>query len=141
MAASSPKQWFYVPTDQNPADIATRHLNASDLHDSVYISGPSFLHKTVKSNYQDYPLVEPNCDKEARPLVSSVKTSVQKVCDLSSRFSSFSSWNSLVRALLVTKSYVRRYRKAIKPSCQGIKRLLSEPFRMMYLTMNLLVLR
>ena len=119
-----PKQWFHVPTDQNPADIATRHFNASDLQNSAYISGPSFLRETAESDHQDYPLVEPNCVKEVRPQVISIKTSVQKNGNLSDRFSRFSSWECLVRALLVIKSYVRGYRKASKPSRQEVEQFI-----------------
>ena len=37
------EKWFYVPTAQNPADVGTRGLAASALHDSGWVKGPQFL--------------------------------------------------------------------------------------------------
>ncbi|KAK3088641.1 hypothetical protein FSP39_021780 [Pinctada imbricata] len=38
-----PEHWQHVPTDQNPADLATRNFEAKDLAESIWITGPSFL--------------------------------------------------------------------------------------------------
>ena len=43
--ASTPEQWRYVPTQQNPADLATRSVNAQSLNESIWLMGPSFLHQ------------------------------------------------------------------------------------------------
>ena len=40
---TSPSQWRYIDTTQNPADLATRRLTASNLMDSDWIKGPHFL--------------------------------------------------------------------------------------------------
>ena len=45
--ASSPHQWRYVPSDQNPADDASRGLSANDLLNATrWINGPEFLWKS-----------------------------------------------------------------------------------------------
>eukprot|EP00914_Ancora_sagittata_P012894 GHVO01024903.1.p1 GENE.GHVO01024903.1~~GHVO01024903.1.p1 ORF type:complete len:167 (-),score=6.03 GHVO01024903.1:61-537(-) len=36
-------RWFYVHTDQNPADIASRGGSSSELTKSIWFNGPSFL--------------------------------------------------------------------------------------------------
>ncbi|RXN14933.1 hypothetical protein ROHU_008863 [Labeo rohita] len=41
--SSNPDQWRYVPTDQNPADHATRFVPAADLRKTNWLSGPKFL--------------------------------------------------------------------------------------------------
>jgi hypothetical protein len=46
-ASSSPEQWSYVATDQNPADIATRHLSSTDLPDSHRSQWPLAIVKKV----------------------------------------------------------------------------------------------
>ena len=33
--SSSAEQWFYVPTQKNPADLATRSVQAQNLKDSI----------------------------------------------------------------------------------------------------------
>jgi hypothetical protein len=38
---STPKQWNYVPTDCNPADSATRTLQAHEIHSSKWLLGPT----------------------------------------------------------------------------------------------------
>lgn len=42
---SSCKDWYYVSTDNNPADIATRPHTPKQLEQSVWFSGPEFLTK------------------------------------------------------------------------------------------------
>ena len=117
-ASSSPEQWSYVATDQNPADIATRHLSSTDLPDSVYLSGPSFLLQNVYDNEQEYTctLVNPSTDKEVRPLVTTIKTDIHKDIGLSNRFSHFSSWNSLVRDITLLKRVVLKLHDTSPPS-------------------------
>ncbi|KAK3739372.1 hypothetical protein QZH41_004769 [Actinostola sp. cb2023] len=44
--SSTPNQWRYVSTQVNPADLATRSVQASDLEDSTWHKGPKFLHNT-----------------------------------------------------------------------------------------------
>ena len=40
--ASTPEQWRYVPTQQNPADLATWSVNAQSLNESIWLRGPHF---------------------------------------------------------------------------------------------------
>ncbi|KAF2347378.1 Retrotransposon Pao, partial [Trinorchestia longiramus] len=39
LSASSASQWTYVPTDKNPADIATRPISPVDLRESNWLTG------------------------------------------------------------------------------------------------------
>ena len=51
---SEPKQWLYVDTRDNPADDASRGLNAETLIErSRWIVGPAFLWKPQKKNGQN----------------------------------------------------------------------------------------
>ncbi|KAJ8041002.1 hypothetical protein HOLleu_15480 [Holothuria leucospilota] len=42
-AVSDPNQWQYIPTDQNPADIASRSVPADQLTKTTWFRGPDFL--------------------------------------------------------------------------------------------------
>ena len=65
---SSPQQWHYVPMDQNPADLATRSVPASRLTDTVWFTGPEFLHRPLQSEtHKSLELVDPETDVEVRP--------------------------------------------------------------------------
>ena len=98
---SSPNQWRYVETKENPADLATRCLSASSLQGSDWLHGPSFL----KSNSspqdkleQDFAINEN--DPEVRREVAVKATSTLKPNSLGSqRFQRFSSLHSLQRAI------------------------------------------
>lgn len=63
-----PEQWKYVPTQNNPADLATRPILADNLKDSLWYSGPQrFLDEAYLLTNNSYSLVNPVKDKELRP--------------------------------------------------------------------------
>ena len=39
-----PNQWHYVPSHLNPADLATRSVDAQSISESIWHTGPAFLH-------------------------------------------------------------------------------------------------
>lgn len=99
--SSQPQQWKYVPTEQNPADYATRSVTAARLADTTWLSGPSLLTEVPEESLEPstFELVNPNMDVEVRPQISTLntQTTVQQLG--SQRFSKFSSWQSLNRAI------------------------------------------
>ena len=42
---STPEQWRYVESEQNPADLATRGVPTNKLMESSWLKGPEFLKK------------------------------------------------------------------------------------------------
>lgn len=46
--STKPEQWFYIPTEHNPADLASRSVQASRLAETTWLTGPAFLHKPDK---------------------------------------------------------------------------------------------
>ena len=42
---STPEQWRYVESEQNPADLATRRVPTNKLMESSWLKGPEFLKK------------------------------------------------------------------------------------------------
>ncbi|KAK3082830.1 hypothetical protein FSP39_006584 [Pinctada imbricata] len=109
--SSKPTQWKYVPSDINPADLATRSVDAGDLQSSTWLKGPEFLREDSDvSQPLPFPMIEPDSDKEVRPEVRCFKTEevdtyIPKLG--SHRFESFSSWKSLIHAMSLLK-YVAR---------------------------------
>ena len=99
---SSPKQWKYVDTSENPADLSTRCLNAQSLTGSDWLTGPSFLrdpNRTATEDEEDEIPLDEN-DPEVRKNTMSLKTQTSKHRGLGAdRFSRFSSLHSLQRAI------------------------------------------
>ncbi|XP_062603438.1 uncharacterized protein LOC134265202 [Saccostrea cucullata] len=104
---SSPAQWSYVSTDKNPADIATRYSHTA-LTTSLqnWIAGPQWLKIVPDETKTDYPLIEPESDKEIRQEVVSSKTRISTETLVSNRFCKNSTWNSLVKAISTLRRFL-----------------------------------
>lgn len=108
--SSPPNQWTHVPTEQNPADQATRSVSALHLANSLWLTGPScdILTRTLPEPQLRFPLVEPNSDCEIRPEVTCSKIQIDDETPTnhrigSERFLRFSTWESLVRGVKLLK--------------------------------------
>ena len=98
--SSSPEQWFYLLTQKNPADLATRSVQAQNLKDSIWHSGPRFLYhhgSSVNGTISSDASLPTEDDPEVRLLVESLVTEVLQNTSLgTSRFSRFSRWEDLM---------------------------------------------
>lgn len=115
-------------SEQNPADVASRGCSTRELPQSTWLSGPDFLKDDTQlgDQPQTYDLVNPDMDEEVRKQVTCKKTFIASLLqssqpgDLSTwceRFKKFSTWMSLVRAIVCLKRFVARTRcKKIKSS-------------------------
>ncbi|KAI3364029.1 hypothetical protein L3Q82_010792 [Scortum barcoo] len=75
-----PEQWFYIPTERNPADITSRSVQASCLANTIWLTGPAFLHKPDSIHWEEpksFELVDPDVDREIRPQVKSFATQIK----------------------------------------------------------------
>ena len=45
-SVSHPKQWRFIDTTINPADLATRGIDAGRLEESAWLKGPEFLQQS-----------------------------------------------------------------------------------------------
>lgn len=109
-SVTKPSQWEYVETSQNPADEATRPFPVAKLQDSIWLNGPCFLREDLPDSKQLYPLVSPEEDTELRPLVTTMKQTLnpEKKGLNVAKFERFSTWRSLVRALTTVKTRLRK---------------------------------
>lgn len=72
---SNPKQWKYIDTSKNPADLSTRRLNGESLVGSSWLTGSSFLRDRngiAEDEEEEIPLNED--DPEVRKDAVSLKT-------------------------------------------------------------------
>ncbi|XP_062594609.1 uncharacterized protein LOC134256031 [Saccostrea cucullata] len=105
--ATSPSQWNFVATENNPADQATRYQEAHKIENSMWLKGPPLLQF---KDQESFNLINPDEDKELK--LSSFKTEVKEMEGIGSeRFTRFSSWHSLVKALANINRLAARFSK------------------------------
>ncbi|XP_030208539.1 uncharacterized protein LOC115556311 [Gadus morhua] len=105
--SSDPQQWRYVPTNENPADHASRSLTPSELLSSTWFTGPKFLwHKEMKPPADEIPELIIGDPEVRSALVLNTRTTEQ--ASLVDRLSKFSSWSLAIRAVA---RLLRRIRK------------------------------
>ncbi|XP_073728111.1 uncharacterized protein [Misgurnus anguillicaudatus] len=95
--STTPKQWLYVPSNDNPADNASRGRTISELLSSNWLSGPPFLWKK-EIVATDVELELAVGDPEVRK-VQSFQVITTKSKDLIDHLSKFSSWPKAVKAI------------------------------------------
>jgi len=91
---TDPKQWFYIETDQNPADHASRGLKVAELTESNWLTGPRFLweQRLVTKPHSPELLV-------GDPEVKVLKTQALERDGFLERFSRFSDWNTALNVV------------------------------------------
>ena len=108
-------QWKYVDSPSNPADMITRGTTPRRILSSTWLNGPLFLmddHILDKEN-QSYPLNED--DPEIRSSTTTVTS--YRGCLGAERFTRFSSWSSLRRAIANLILKVRKIKqKRLNPT-------------------------
>ncbi|KAL3967947.1 NLR family CARD domain-containing protein 3 [Sarotherodon galilaeus] len=116
---SEPKQWHYVPTSSNPADIGTRSVPAAMLGDSAWLKGPAFLlQASVTREAETYDLVDPGLDDEIRSFVT--HTSNDGSLLGSQRFRRFSSLKKLLKPLSLLIHIAKVFKSKDEcPSCSS----------------------
>ncbi|XP_043232395.1 uncharacterized protein LOC122386819 [Amphibalanus amphitrite] len=112
-----PDQWRFVKSEDNPADLASRGLDASELKNcDLWWHGPKFLMDSAELSAEPR-FVEVQEDdpevKKTRVLVTSSRQDDAKF-DLSSRLVPFSSWFRAKKAVAICLRYRRRLLNRIR---------------------------
>jgi len=110
---SDVKQWFYVTTKENPADVASRGLNQKQekrIHQ--WFKGPDFLWKQQstwkQSNESKVATEDPEVKLQAKVNVVISKTSLlQTLCTRSN------SWKKLVNIMVHIKRFIRLLKEKV----------------------------
>lgn len=70
--STTPEQWHFVTTDQNPADHGSRSVPAAALQSTTWFTGPSFLQGSleIQLEQQGFDLLEPDNDTEVKSYAS-----------------------------------------------------------------------
>ncbi|KAJ8345841.1 hypothetical protein SKAU_G00300340 [Synaphobranchus kaupii] len=96
--STTPQQWKYVPTDENPADHASRGLTARELSSSIWFTGPQFLWKKEIVLPEDGIPELTIGDPEVRS-AQAIKTKTTEQVSIVDRLSKLSSWSRATRAI------------------------------------------
>lgn len=112
---SKPEQWYYLPTDQNPADLASRGSTVTQLIESNWFSGPDYLWDV---NWTPPQPMEWNL-KTGDPEVckaSALETKTETIVNVVDRLKVFSRWNQAVCAIARLKRLAQRKKGNLKPA-------------------------
>ena len=109
------QQWRYVDTKQNPADEASRGMNAREFSTSRWICGPEFLQQSeskwpINDNHKDVSLDDP----EVKRAISVATTSDVSCSSIVERIKRFSSWYKARRAIALCILYVKKLKAKVK---------------------------
>ncbi|XP_067934975.1 uncharacterized protein [Watersipora subatra] len=89
--------WSHVPTDLNPADLASRGAAISTLINSCWFSGPKFLwNEPLVLPTQPQLTVNPEDPEVKQPLTTLKTTLSNHTITFDQRLSQFSTWNKTV---------------------------------------------
>jgi hypothetical protein len=103
---SSREMWQYIPSEENPADIASRGCALQELT-PTWFSGPKFLRDLLSTEGAckiERHVLDEN-DLELREV--NVKVTKKEDRGISERYIKFSSWKRLVKAIAQLKAMMR----------------------------------
>lgn len=110
---TKPEQWHHVATEQNPANHGTRLVLASQLQYTTWLTGPQFLQTNTEHSHkaENFDLVDPTADMEARSQVTTLATNVEENKLGSHRFERFSTWKSLIKGMQALINIAKSFSK------------------------------
>ncbi|XP_064650045.1 uncharacterized protein LOC135501723 [Lineus longissimus] len=98
--SSSPDQWRYVSTNENPADFASRGLKANELTTSNWFQGPPFLWKEDIPGESTSSLLITSDDPKVKRVQVLATGAIEKTA-LQDKFTKYSDWSRLQSAVSV----------------------------------------
>ena len=121
---SEAKQWNYINTDSNPADIGSRGCSSTGQL-KTWLRGPDMLYKMNVESLEEFSMVSPDEDKEIRAELITNKTFV--VQSVQQKFDQFSSWKRLVAAIAVLKRTINSFKAKKRSSKNNIEENIEDP--------------
>lgn len=118
--ASSPDQWKFVRTRDNPADLTSRGATVAQLLESeIWWKGPSFLWSDVVCTGEETDSSLSASDPEVKQF-DVCCTHSEEVWNIDERLAKFSSWQSALVAFAWILRHQNRYSQS--RSCQSAQR-------------------
>ncbi|XP_028410501.1 uncharacterized protein LOC114533201 [Dendronephthya gigantea] len=106
---TSPEQWRYVKSKENPADEASRGVTTPEFLDSEHwFSGPSFLQNPQLdlADAVEHPLLQD--DPEVKRTVFATRASITNFLTISERLEYFYEWHRAKRAIAMIMRWQQR---------------------------------
>ena len=108
--SSQPSQWFHVPTDHNPADLASRGIDPTDEKKlRIWLDGPNFLRRKElnwpSQKRSNMTISESDMEIKHDAAVNVVTANNSEF--MSKLTSKYSQWHKLQRAV----AWLIRYKK------------------------------
>ena len=99
-------EWNYVPSGDNPADLASRGMNAAEIKtSSMWWDGPVFLSSNTELPVAQIDITLPADDPEVKKIV--LKTLAHSYPGLVERLTIFSSWTRARKAVASCRRYLQ----------------------------------
>ncbi|KAL9968821.1 hypothetical protein ACROYT_G020955 [Oculina patagonica] len=111
---SRPTQWRHVPSEENPADDATRGLDLTDLSaESRWFQGPAFLHEGEESWPSESRPGQTDCTEEGKQELLKINLTFQSKKSLPLLDAEkFSSWLRLLRITAYVLRFISKCKTA-----------------------------
>ena len=119
--ASQVEQWNYVPTRDNPADLASRGVTAKELGESIWFTGPRFLYEENPFQVSTEPalpldLLGPDVKKVSSCFVADVSMENESV--IQAMIKKHSNWNFIKRVVAICLKFAKNLKAKVKCSIQ-----------------------
>ncbi|XP_076869830.1 uncharacterized protein LOC143521148 [Brachyhypopomus gauderio] len=109
-SSTNPQQWRHVSSENNPADYASRGLNAVQLKESNWLTGPDFLwQQNLPCEEETVGEVESTDPELRKAHVHTVK--MREFQSMVDRFARFSDWSRAVRAVARLKRFIKELKR------------------------------
>ena len=121
---STPDQWKYIETKENPADESSRGLSPQDLIDSRWLNGPPFLWQRELPNRNDDVNIDLSPDDPEVKKVQVFATGVrhERMATISERLEYFSDWHRAKRAVAACMKFKASLQQSPKKPLHAAKK-------------------
>ncbi|XP_035863972.1 uncharacterized protein LOC118496432 [Sander lucioperca] len=107
---TDPAQWYYIDTDQNPADHASRGLKVAELMNSSWLTGPKFLWEREIVTQRSTPQLMVG-DPEVK-VTQALQTKVVEEDNFLERLGRFSKWHTTLNVVARIQKLAKRAKTA-----------------------------
>ena len=122
---STPDQWKYIETNENPADESSRGLSPQDLvNNSRWLSGPPFLwEQELPNRNKDVNLdISPDDPEVKKVQVFATRTHSERMATISERLEYFSDWHRAKRAVAACMKLIASLQHSSKEPLHSVKK-------------------